>query len=272
MAIRSLAVSALGFPQIVRHRELIGMMVRRDLAMRYRATAMGFLWALLNPLLTLLLYTYVFSIVLKVKFGADASTASFALYLFCGMLPWLGFSEGLGRCATVVVDNVNLVKKVVFPLEILPLNVVLSALVTQGIGTLILLPAIVLLGHSPTWHWALAPLLVVPQTLWAAGFGWLVASLGVYIRDVGQAIGLALMACMFLTPIYYPVSAIPEAYRWIADVNPLAIFIGGHRALLLDGRLPDLGPLALHTALGAGVCLLGYTWFAKTKKGFADVL
>lgn len=247
-------------------------MVRRDLAQRYRATLMGMLWALLNPLLTLVLYTYVFSVVLKVKFGADASTASFAIYLFCGMLPWLAFSEGLARSASVVVENVNLVKKVVFPLEILPLNVALSAIVTQAIGLGILIPAVLLRGIQPTWHWALLPLLLVPQLLWTVGLGWVVSSLGVYVRDVGQAIGLVLMAWMFLTPIYYPEAMIPAQYQAITVLNPLAVIIGAHRSLMLEGHLPALGPLALQILAGILVCGAGYAWFAKTKKGFADVL
>ncbi|MBM3267169.1 MAG: ABC transporter permease [Candidatus Sericytochromatia bacterium] len=272
MAIGHLARSALTLPAIGRHRELIGMMVRRDLAQRYRATLMGLLWSLLHPLLTLLLYTYVFSVVLKVKFGADASTASFALYLFCGMLPWLAFSEGLNRSAGVVVENVNLVKKVIFPLEILPLNLALAAVVTQAVGMAILLPAIMLRGITPTWLWLLVPLLILPQLLWTVGLGWWVSSLGVYVRDVGQAIGLVLMAWMFLTPIYYPESMIPAEYRWLGLLNPMAVLIGAHRDLLLDGRLPAIWPLLGQTAAGAFVFLLGFAWFAKTKKGFADVI
>ncbi len=233
---------------------------------------MGGLWAVLNPLAMLALYTFVFSVILKVKLGAGDDTASFALYLFCGMLPWLAFSEGVQRSTTVILGNVNLVKKVVFPLEVLPLNVVLAALVTQAIGMLVLLAAALAKGVPVSWTWLLAPLLIVPQLAWTLGLSWFLASFGVYVRDIGQLIGLVLTAWMFVTPIMYPAAMVPAQYQWWVAVNPMAVLIEAYRRVFLEGALPSGGALAALTVSGGLVCVLGYLWFLKTKKGFADVL
>ncbi len=258
--------------QAVRHRHLVSMMVRRDLAQRYRGAAMGVIWALLQPLCMLLLYTFVFSVILKVKYGSDTTTGSFALYLFCGLLPWLAFSEAVTRCTSVILENANLVRKVVFPLEILPVNVVTAALVTQGIGSIILIGAILVAGIQPSWTWFLVPLLLVPQIMWTLGLGWLLASVGVYVRDIGQMIGLLLTAWMFLTPIYYPASLIPERFKLLVDLNPLAAIVEAYRALFLQSPFPDLRAMLIAVLGGAAVFILGHAWFFKTKKGFADVL
>lgn len=271
-AITHLFSSAKALTSLRHHQHLIRMMVRRELAARYRGTVMGVFWSILHPLALLGLYTFVFSVILKVRFGSDGSTTTFALYLFCGMLPWLAFSEGVARSTSVILENANLVKKVVFPLEILPLNVVASALVTQAVGTLVLLAAALLKGVEPTWFWLLAPLLVIPQFLWTLGLGWFLASLGVYLRDVGQFIGLALTAWMFVTPIMYAETLIPAKYHTLMLLNPLATLIHGYRMLILEGQLPAFRPLAFTSLVGACVFLAGYAWFKKTQKGFADVL
>ncbi len=272
MAISFLSRSTSSLPRLAQHRHLIRVMVGRDLALRYRGSIFGIFWSLLNPLAMLALYTFVFSVILKVKFGVNGGTSAFALYLFCGMLPWLAFSEGVSRSTSVIIENTNLVKKVVFPLEILPLNVVLAAVVTQGIGTLVLLAAVLIKGVPISWTWLLAPLLLIPQLCWTLGIGWLLASMGVFVRDVGQFIGLALTAWMFMTPIMYPETMIPAKYQALMNLNPLAVIIHGYRKFILEGQLPSWRPILFTTVLGALVFLLGYAWFLKTKKGFADVL
>lgn len=248
------------------------MMVKRDLAQRYRGTAIGVVWSVIQPLFMMALYTFVFAVILKVKFGANGSTTSFALYLVCGLLPWLAFSEGLTRCASVVIDNANLVRKVVFPLEILPINVVAAALVSQIIGTAILLGACLAMGIGASWTWLAIPVMLIPQILWTLGLGWLLASIGVYVRDVGQIIGMGLTTWVFLTPIYYPATAIPARFRFLLDANPMATIVEGYRSLILDGTLPPLAMLGATSLAGLLVCILGHAWFFKTKRGFADVL
>jgi lipopolysaccharide transport system permease protein len=258
--------------QLMKNRHLIGMMVRRDLSARYRGSVMGVLWAVLTPLAMLALYTFVFSVILQVKFGAGGDTASFALYLFCGMLPWLAFSEGIQRSTTVILENANLVKKVVFPLEILPLNVVLAAVVTQIVGTMVLLIVALAMGVSLSWTWLFAPVLLLPQVALTLGLGWFLASFGVFVRDITQVIGLLLTAGMFVTPIMYPASMIPAQFQWWLAVNPLAALIQAYRRVFLEGGLPPLSSLLALTLVGGLVGLFGYAWFVKTKNGFADVL
>lgn len=257
---------------LIQHYELIRMMVNRDVSARYRGSFMGMGWAVLQPLMMLLLYTFVFSLVLKVKFGVHSSPYTFALYLFCGMLPWLAISDAIGRATTVVGDHTNLVKKVVFPLEVLPTIPVVSALVSQLIGTGVFMVGMIALDKPLHWTIALLPLLVLPQLLFSMGIAWLVASIGVFIRDLGQAIGLMLTTWMFLTPIFYPADAIPDRFQWVLALNPLAVLVHLYRDIFLEGRLPDaltyLGLLAF-----AGLIFgLGFMWFEKTKRSFADVL
>lgn len=257
---------------LLRHHELIRMMVGRDLSARYRGSFVGMGWAILQPLAMLLLYTFVFSLVLKVKFGVQSSPYNFALYLFCGMLPWLAISDAIGRATTVVGDHANLVKKVVFPLEVLPTIPVVSALVSQLIGTGVFIAVLLALGKPLQWVMLLLPLLLVPQFLFSMGIAWLVASLGVFFRDLGQAIGLLLTTWMFMTPIFYPAESIPSRFKWVMALNPLAVLIQLYRQIFLEGQPPN--PLAYLGLLGfAGLVFgVGLSWFNKTKRSFADVI
>jgi len=248
------------------------MLAGRDLKLRYRGAFLGALWAVLQPLAMLALYTFVFSIVLRVKMGSDASPHTFALYLMAGMLPWLAISEALARSVSAIVDNANLVKKVVFPLEVLPVVPVVSALAAQAIGTALLLAALLALGRSLHVTALLLPVLVVPQVLMTVGLAWLAGSFGVFVRDLGQFIGLALTTWMFLTPIFYAPEAVPTAFRAVFDLNPLVALIDAHRSVLLEGALPDARSLGILTLASAGVFGLGLAWFRRSKPLFADVL
>ncbi len=268
-------VTSLGqtpFARLRRYTSLLAMLAGRDLAVRYRGAFLGGLWALLQPLAMLALYTFVFSIVLRVKMGSDASPHTFALYLMAGLLPWLAISEGLGRSVTAVLDNANLVKKVVFPLEVLPAVPVASALVAQGIGTALLLIAIPALGRPLHATILLVPLLLIPQLLLTLGLAWLVASLGVFVRDLGQFMSLALTTWMFLTPIFYAADAVPAEFRVIFNFNPLVPLVDAFRRVLLEGALPEPASFGLLTAVGAVIFALGLAWYRRCKRLFADVL
>ena len=247
-------------------------MVQREVSARYQGSAVGLLWAIAQPVTMLALYTFVFSAILKVKFGTDGSTLSFAFYLFCGMLPWLAFSEALGRAPNVMLENANLVKKVVFPLEILPVNLTLTGLFNQLVGIGVFAAGLLVWQQHLAWTWLLLPVLMALQLLFTQGLAWLFASLGVFMRDVGQIMGLALTAWMFMTPIMYPASLVPEAFRWVLWVNPMAPLIASYRAILLEGKLPDPLALGAFTGVGIVVFVLGYMWFMRTKHAFADVL
>ena len=257
---------------IIRHRALVGAMVRRDLEARYRGSFLGTFWALLSPLAMIIIYAVFFGVFLQLRPGGGSGVADFGLFIMAGIVPWAAFSEALTRATSVVLHNSTLVKKVVFPLEILPVNVVAAALVGQVIGLIILALALLLLRGLAPFGLLLVPLLLVPQVLLMLGLTWLLASLGVFLRDLGQAIGLVMTGWMFLTPIFYTPAAVPENWRWLLLINPMAPLIMAYRAALLgDGSL-DLPSLAGVALLAIAVCLAGGTWFMRTKHAFVDVL
>jgi homopolymeric O-antigen transport system permease protein len=255
------------------HSSLIRSMVRRDLTSRYKGSIMGLAWAFITPAVMIVIYTIIFQGIFNARFGnAQEGYLSYGINLLCGMLPWLAFSDGIQRSTTSLIENVNLVKRVVFPIEALPVNVALSALVNQLIGTIILLVAALIINQTVQPTILLLPLLIAPQLLVTIGLGWLMASLGVFIRDMPQFNQLAITTWMFMTPILYPENQIPERYRWLVNLNPMAPLIRSYRRILLEGRLPDWRGLMI-TLVFALVCFIfGYWWFERTKKAFADIL
>lgn len=258
--------------ELARNRELIRSMVVRDFVGRYRGSFIGLYWSIINPLVLMALYTVVFSVFLKVRFSTDDSPIDFALYLLCAMLPWNAFTEGLTRSANVIRENANLVKRAVFPLEILPLNLALSALIHEVIGLVLLTALIAIINKRLYWTILMVPLLLGIQLLFAMGMNWVTASLCVFLRDIVQMIGLVLTVWMFLTPIFYPESIIPARLQIVLWLNPMARLVRYYRMVLLKGELPnpiDLTILAIGMVL---VFLIGYFWFSKTKKVFADVI
>jgi len=254
------------------HRGLIGSMVKRDLTSRYKGSMMGWLWTVITPAVQIVIFTLIFAGIFNARFGTERSRFGFAIYLFCGMLPWIAFSESVQRAATTLTENVNLVKRVVFPIESLPVNLALTGIVQQLFGTLVLLVLAALFERvlSPTA--LLLPLLLLPQFLVTVGLGWLIASLGVFIRDIPQFTQLVLMTWMYLTPIIYPENLIPAQYRWLVALNPMSALVRSYRRILLEGALPDWQGLAVTLAFALTCFLFGYWWFERTKKAFADVL
>jgi lipopolysaccharide transport system permease protein len=254
------------------HHGLIRSMVQRDLTSRYKGSVMGMAWTIITPAVQIVIFTVIFSGIFNAKFGVEGGHLSFAVYLFCGMLPWIAFSDAVLRSTTALTDNVNLVRRVVFPLEALPVNLAFSALMQQLFGTIVLLLAVLIWQKTlhPTALWM--PLLLIPQLLMTIGLGWLMASLGVFIRDMAQVNQLLLQTMMYLTPILYPENLIPPNYRWLVDWNPIAPLIRSYRRTLLEGQLPDWRGLGFTLAF-ALICFgFGYWWFERTKKAFADVL
>lgn len=257
------------------HRDLIFQFTKREIEGRYKGSYLGLLWSFITPLIMLLVYTFVFGIVFKARWpherGGD-SLAEFALVMFAGLMPFLAFAEPVGRAAGIITNVPNFVKKVVFPLQILPVAVVGAALYHVGIGLFITICASLLVHGSLPWTCILAPLSLLPLVLLGLGVTWLIASLGVYLRDVGYIVGVVLQVLNFATPIFYPLTAIPEPYRAWMILNPLTSMIDLVRGHLIIGTVGD--PLIWITAYGYGLmaAVLGYVWFMITRKGFADVL
>ncbi|MDT7687374.1 MAG: lipopolysaccharide transport system permease protein [Acidobacteriota bacterium] len=258
--------------ELPRRFDLIWPLARRMTLARYRGSALGLLWAVLTPAVMIAVFTFLFAGVFGARFTPDGTPWDYALYLFCGLLPWTAFSETLQQSAGLVVAHANLVKRVVFPLEALPVAQALAALAAQLFGTLALLFATLVIRRElhATTLWL--PVLLVPQLLLTLGGAWLVASLGVFIRDTAQVLGLLLMAWLYLTPIIYPEQIVPARFRPALELNPLTPLVRSYRRILLEGAQPDWAGLAYTAVVALAVFIFGYWWFARTRKNFADVI
>jgi lipopolysaccharide transport system permease protein len=258
-----------------RNRQLIVQMTKRDVVGRYKGSAMGLAWSFFNPVFMLVVYTFVFSVIFKSRWGGaggDDSKTQFAVLLFVGMIVLSLFSDILNRAPGLILGNVNYVKKVVFPLEILPVIAVGAALFHSIISLGVLLIAFVLFNGYLHWTLVFTPLVILPLVILAMGISWILASLGVFLRDVGQTIIIITTVLMFLSPVFYPVTAVPERFRAFIMANPLTFIIEQARQVLIWGHLPDWLGLCIYSVLATAVAWAGYAWFQKTRKGFADVL
>lgn len=252
-------------------------MIKREVIGRYRGSFLGLLWTFVNPILMLAIYTFVFGVVFKIRLDPQNTDIyddkfAFALLLFTGLILFNLFSECLSRSPGLVLANVNYVKKVIFPLEILPLVSLGSALFHAGTSFLVLVTFMLVIDHPIHWTLICLPIIVLPLLLLILGLSWMLASIGVYVRDIGQFIGLILTMLLFLSPIFYPASALPKSVRDYLFLNPLSFVIEQARAVTLYGQLPDWSGLVIYYMLAAIVSWAGLMWFMKTRKGFADVL
>jgi lipopolysaccharide transport system permease protein len=258
-----------------RNRQLIVQMTKREVIGRYQGSAMGLAWSFFNPVFMLVVYTFVFSEIFKSRWGGiggDDSKTQFAVVLFVGMIVLSLFSEVLNRAPGLILANVNYVKKVVFPIEILPVIAMGAALFHTLISLGVLLVAFVLFNGYLHWTAVFTPLVLLPLVIITLGLAWMLASLGVFLRDVGQTIGLITTVLMFLSPVFYPVTAVPERFRPFIMANPLTFIIEQAREVLIWGHFPNWLGMGIYTLAATVVAWAGYAWFQKTRKGFADVL
>lgn len=259
-----------------RNRQLIVQMTRREVVGRYKGSAMGLAWSFLNPVFMLVVYTMiVFSEIFKSRWGgvgADDSKTQFAVILFVGMIVLGLFSELLNRAPGLILSNANYVKKVIFPLEILPVVAMGAALFHSLVSLIVLLTAFLIFNGFLQWTLVFIPLVLLPIVILSLGLAWMLASLGVFIRDIGQTVGIITTVLMFLAPVFYPVTAVPEGLRLFIMANPLTFIIEQAREVLIFGHLPNWLGLGIYTIVASVIAWLGYAWFQKTRKGFADVL
>lgn len=262
------------FKSLWRNRNLIIALVKREVVGRYRGSVMGIAWSLFNPLLMLSIYTFVFSVVFRARWGigADEGKADFAIILFVGMIVHGLFADCINRAPMLILSNVNFVKKVIFPLEILPWVNLGSILFHTTISVFVLLIAQIILYQKVPYTAVLFPLILVPLILSTMGFAWFIAALGVYLRDIGQITGIFTTILLFVSPVFYPISALPVKYQGWLKLNPLAFIMEEGRNVLIFGRLPDIGRWIVMLAVGLLIAWGGFAWFQKTRKGFADVL
>jgi lipopolysaccharide transport system permease protein len=258
-----------------RNRQLIIQMTKREVVGRYKGSAFGLAWSFFNPVLMLVVYTFVFSEIFQSRWGGvggDDSKTQFAVVLFVGMIVLNLFSEVINRAPGLILSNVNYVKKVVFPIEVLPIVTMGAALFHSLISLGVLLAAFALFNGYLHWTAVLIPIVLLPIVILTLGLSWLLASLGVFLRDVGQTIGIITTVLMFLSPVFYPITAVPERFRPFIMANPLTFIIEQAREVLIWGHLPNWMGLGIYTLLATVVAWVGFAWFQKTRKGFADVL
>lgn len=261
---------------LIRNRQLIAQMTKRDVIGRYKGSVMGLLWSFLNPIFMLTVYTFFFSVVFKARWsvaaGVEESKTQFAVVLFVGLIVHGLFADVVSRAPSLIVNNVNYVKRVVFPLEILPVISLFAALFHSLASLIVLLIAFVSFNSYLPWTIVFAPLVFLPLIVVSLGFAWILASLGVFMRDIGQTVGIFTMVLMYISPVFFPISIMPEEYRPLMMANPLTFIIEQARDVLIWGKLPDWQGLAIYSVASFIFAWLAFIWFQKTRKGFADVL
>lgn len=255
-----------------RHAGLIRVTARREVLGRYEGSLLGLFWSFFTPLFMLAIYTFVFSVVFNARWGENGSKTEFALLLFAGLIIFHMFAECLTRAPMLIINNANYVKKVVYPLEILPFIVLLSALFHSLISFIVWMLAYLVLFGLPHWTVLYLPLVLLPFLFLIMGLSWALAALGVYLRDIAQFIGVLTTMMMFLSPVFYPLSALPEGLQTAVLFNPLAIIIEMVRDVIYFGQTPDFIVLSIYWLVALICCWLGFALFQKTRKGFADVL
>lgn len=263
------------FRKIYHHRYLIVQMTKREISRRYQGSALGFAWSFFYPLLMLVVYTFVFSVVFKARWGsADAqeSRVDFAIILFAGLIVFNLFSEITNSAPFLVLGNVNYVKKVIFPLEILPLISIGAVLFHSFVSLLVLMAAqFVFKGYFP-FTILYFPLVILPLLVIGLGISWFLAALTVYVRDVAHITSIFISVLMFVSAVFFPISSLPEKYQSIMLLNPVAVIVSESRKVLVFGQVPDWSSLAMVLVFGLFIAFGGYWWFQKTRRGFADVL
>jgi lipopolysaccharide transport system permease protein len=249
-------------------------MAKREVVSRYRGSIMGIAWSFFNPVLMLIIYTFVFSTVFKARWGVEGeeSKAVFAIVLFVGMIVHGLFAECVNRAPQLIISNTNYVKKVVFPLEVLPWVAMCSALFQTGISLLVLLVVQLALSAWLPWTVVFLPLVFLPLVFATMGFSWWLAATGVYLRDIGQITGILTTVLLFVSPVFYPITAVPKHFQMILMLNPLTFIIEQARCILIWGELPNWIGLGLYSFASIILAWLGFWWFQKTRRGFADVL
>lgn len=259
---------------VLRSRHLIAQMVKREVIGRYRGSMLGLAWSFFNPVLMLAVYTFFFSVIFKARWSGldDSDKGGFAILVFVGMIVHGLFAECLNKAPTLIINNASYVKKVVFPLEILPWISMGSAMFHMAISLVVLLAARIILGGALSWTIIFFPLVLFPLVLVTIGFAWLFAAVGVYLRDVAQTVGIFTTVLTFLSPVFYPISVLPERYHFWFRLNPLTSIIEESRNVLIWNRLPDWGNLALMLLVSGLIAWFGFWVFQRCREGFADVI
>ena len=261
------------FAALRQHRSLTFELAKRDVLGRYRGASFGLLWSLISPFLLLCVYTFAFGTVMGGRWPQIGNGhAHYSIILFAGMIVHGFLAECINRAPQLIVGNPNFVKRVIFPLEILPWPMVFSALFHVFMNLIVFMALRWFMDGAFSWTIILFPLVMFPLVVLALGISWFLASAGVYMRDVGQVTGVLTMALLFLSSAMMPIASVPASYRWVFIANPLTFIIDQARNVMLWGQMPDWTGLGIYLLVALVVAYLGRAWFMATRKGFADVL
>jgi len=260
--------------ELWKFRELALQLTQRDLMTRYKGSYLGFAWAIINPLIMLLVYSFIFSVVFKLKWdtGDDTSKALYTLMIFAGLVPFYIFSESINRSLGLISGSPNYVKKVVFPLEILPISLILSTLINNLFGLILLVIGKLIFMDTPNWTLIYIPMLLLPLTLLSLGLALAFSAIGTYIRDMTHTIALLMNVLFYASPIFYKVSAVPEGFRYFVNLNPLTQIIEEWRSVILLGQKVDYSVYFMTLLVALIVLLVGTSIFNYLRKGFSDVV
>ena len=263
-----------GLKSIRVHKDLLFQLVVREIRGLYRGSYLGMVWSILTPLFMLAIYTFVFSVIFQARFGSspNESRLEFALALFCGLIPFNVFTQCISEAPRLIILNTNYVKKVVFPLEILPISILGRTIFEGLISFAILIAGVSIFIRPPSTSFLALPLVFLPLIFWSLGISWFFASLGVFIRDLSHAVDILVRILFFLTPIFYPISKVPPSFRVFLRLNPLTLIVGDFRSIIIFGRFPDWSLWGIGATVSFVIMITGYWWFMRGKHAFADVL
>ena len=259
---------------LYRHRSLIKQFAWRDFVSRYKGSFLGVFWSFITPLMMLAVYAFVFSVIFKSKWNAqtDQSQVDFALTLFCGLTVFNIFAEAVTRAPALILAYPSYVKKVVFPLEVLPVAALATSLLNAAVSLGILLMGQLIINHSISKTIFLFPMVLFPLVAMTTGITWFLASLGVFVRDIGQAVGVIVTMLLFVSGVFFPPTAVPKEFEFVVNLNPLVSILEESRRTLMWGLYPNWEWLLSACVGSIVIMLLGYAWFMRTKKAFADVI
>ena len=254
------------FKNLYKYRELLKTNVKKEIRGKYKNSFLGVLWSFLNPLLQIAVYAIVFPLILR------NTQENYVIFLCCGLIPWTFFSTAITRAAFTMVENGNIIKKVYFPREILPISIVTSECVNFLISTIIIIGFVVFGGLGLTKYIVFYPLVLIAQYLLLIAISFIVSSISVYVRDLQHLIGVALQLLFYATPIVYASDTIPENFKWILNLNPMTYVINGYRDIFYNQTMIEIKPLIILILISIIACIVGYWIFSKLQKGFAEQL
>lgn len=254
------------FKNLYNYRELLKTNIKKEVRGKYKNSFLGVLWSFLNPLLQIVVYAIVFQLILK------NPQENYAIFICCGLIPWTYFSSAISRSAFTMVENGNILKKVYFPREILPISIVTSETVNFLISTIIILGFVIFGGLGISKYIIFYPLVLLAQYLLLIAISFIVSSISVYVRDLQHLIGVALQLLFYAAPIVYSPEVIPQEYQWILTYNPMAYIINGYRDIFYYQTMPDIASIFGLIAISIVLCVIGYLIFNKLQKGFAEEL